>query len=92
VVWNEAEFDAVLREADALLDTPPTEGTPEYERLITLLGDIASYRPNIFKPAEPPVDAERARLAKHLESFEARVKPHYGPHWSSLIGGDFRFK
>jgi hypothetical protein len=91
MVWNEEEFDAALREADAMLDNPPVEGSPAYERLITLLADIASYRPNIFKPAEPPLSEERARLAKHLESFEARVKPHYGPHWSSLVGGDFRF-
>ena len=92
MVWNEEEFDAILREADALLDHPPAEGTAEHDRLMALLKDIASYRPNIFKPAADPIAAERARLAKHLDSFEARVTPHYGPHWRSLTGGDFRYK
>jgi hypothetical protein len=92
MITGEAEFEAALREADGLLHTPPGEGTPEHARLMELLKDLASWRPNLGYPAEPAIAAERARLAKHLDAFEARVKPHYGPHWESLLGGNFRFK
>ena len=92
MITGEAEFGAALQEADALLDERPAEGTPEYARLLELLKDLARWRPNVFTPAEPAIADERARLAKHLDAFEAKVKPHYGPHWDSLIGGNFRFK
>lgn len=86
MVWSEAEFEAALKEADALLEVPPANGTPEHDRLLALMNDLASYRHNLFKPAEPPLTKERARLAAHLKDFEARVTPHYGPHWQALTG------
>ena len=92
MITGEAEFEAALQEADSLLHTAPAEGTPEHERLMALLKDIAAWRPNLGHPAEPAIAAERARLSKHLDAFEARVTPHYGPHWQSLLGGNFRFK
>jgi len=92
MITGEAEFEAALKEADALLDRRPAEDTPEHARLLELLKDLARWRPNVFTPAEPAIAAERARLAKHLDAFEAKVKPHYGPHWDSLLGGNFRFK
>ena len=92
MITGEAEFEAALQEADRLLDQRPAEGTPEHARLLDLLKDLARWRPNVFTPAEPAIAAERTRLAKHLDAFEAKVKPHYGPHWESLLGGNFRFK
>ena len=92
MITGEAEFEAALQEADALLDRRPAEGGPEHARLLDLLKDLARWRPNVFIPAEPAIAAERTRLAKRLDAFEARVKPHYGPHWESLLGGNFRFK
>jgi antitoxin component HigA of HigAB toxin-antitoxin module len=92
MITGEAEFEAALQEADALLDERPEDGTAEYARLMELLKDLARWRPNVFTPAEPAIADERARLAKHLDTFEAKVKPHYGPHWDSLVGGNFRFK
>jgi hypothetical protein len=81
-----------LKEADHLLERPPSEGSAEHARLMTLLREIASYRPDIYSAAEGSVSAERARLARHLTDFEERVMPHYGPHWATLIGGDFSRK
>ena len=92
MIIGEAGFEAALKEAGRLLDQHPAEGGPEHARLMVLLKDIADYRPNIFIPAEDEVAAERARLAKHLDAFETRVTPRYGPHWASLLGGDLRFK
>jgi hypothetical protein len=92
MITGETEFEAALKEADGLLHPPPAEGSPEHARFMDLLKDIAAYRPNIFTPAEPAINEERARLAKHLDAFEARMKPHYGPHWETLLGGNFRFK
>lgn len=92
MITGEAEFEAALQEADALLDRRPAEDTPEYARLMDLLKDLARWRPNVFIPAEPAIAAERARLAKRLDAFEARVKPRYGAHWDTLLGGNFRFK
>ncbi len=92
MVWNEAEFEAALKEADALLEAPPAEGSPGNERMMALLTDLASYRPNLFKPADAPLAAERERLAAHLKAFEDRVTPHYGPHWQALTGATWRYK
>lgn len=92
MITGEAEFDAALQEAEGLLHPLPAEGTPEHARLMELLTDLARWRPNLTTPAEPEIAAERARLAKHLDAFEARMTPHYGPHWQSLLGGNFRFK
>jgi hypothetical protein len=92
MITGEAEFETALREADGLLHTPPAEGTPEHARLMELLKDLAGWKPNLTHAAEPAIAAERARLAKHLDAFEARVTPHYGPHWQSLLGGNFRYK
>ena len=92
MVWNEAEFEAALKEADAVLDAPPADGTPGHDRMLALLADLASYRSNLFKPAEPPLAQERARLAAHLKDFEGRVVPHYGPHWQALTGANWRYK
>jgi hypothetical protein len=25
-----------------------------------------------------------------LDAFEARLTPHFGPHWLAMIGGDLR--
>jgi hypothetical protein len=92
MITGEAEFEAALHEADGLLHPRPAEGTPEHARLMELLKDLARWRPNLAAPAEPSIAAERARLAKHLDAFEARMTPHYGPHWQTLLGGNFRFK
>jgi hypothetical protein len=92
MITGEAEFEAALKEADALLDPPPAEGTPEHARLLALLKDLAAWRPNVFYAAEPAIAAERARLAKRLDAFEARMKPRYGTHWDTFLGYNFRFK
>lgn len=92
MITGEAEFEAALHEAESLLQPPPAEGSPEHARFMDLLKDLARYHPNIFTPAEPAIAEERARLAKHLDAFEARMKPHYGSHWDTLLGGNFRFK
>jgi hypothetical protein len=93
MITGETEFEAALAQAeDLLLQSPPGEGSPEHARLMDLLKDLARYRPNIFTPAEPEIAEERKRLAKRLDAFEARMKPHYGPHWATLLGGNFRFK
>lgn len=92
MITGETEFEAALQEADALLERRPAEDTTEHARLLELLKDLAHWRPNVLTPAEPALTAERARLAKRLDAFEARVKPHYGAHWDALLGGNFRFK
>ena len=57
MITGEAEFEAALQEADGLLHTPPGEGTPEHARLMELLKDLASWRPNLGYPAEPAIAA-----------------------------------
>jgi hypothetical protein len=90
MIDDDPQFEAALNEAGGFLRQPPAQGSPEHRRLMALLQDIAVYRPRLMAPASGLVSEQRARLVRHLDEFEARVTPHYGPHWSALIGGDLR--
>ena len=83
------QFEIALETATALLEQGPEEDTPAHGKLMALLQDIAAYRPHIRTPTAPadPLAGERERLGRRLEDFEARVTPHYGPHWSAMVGG-----
>lgn len=90
MIQTPEQFEAAMETATALLDQHPAEGTPAYGKLMALLKEIADYRPQVRSPAAaaPALAEERQRLAGRLDAFEARVTPHYGPHWSAMIGGN----
>ncbi len=82
-------FESAIDEATRLLDALPAEGTPSYQRLMDLMREIAAYRPEVLiqSPADRP---ETKRLTHRLNAFEARVTPHFGPHWHAMVGGDLK--
>jgi hypothetical protein len=82
MIADEQHFEVALREAGSLLATPPAEDSPEHERLVGLLHDIACFRPTIMATC----DQQSARLVRHLKDFETRITPQYGPHWHGLVG------
>jgi len=90
MIKDEQQFEAALAEACGWLREPAGEAEAEQERFLTLLHQIARYRPNIFAPANGVEATQRDRLLRHLEEFEARVTRRYGRHWSALVGGDLR--
>ena len=94
MIQTPEQFDAALDAATRLLDAPPAEGSPAYERMMLLMKDIAAYRPRIHAAATldpaPISEPERRRLAARLDAFEARVTPHYAGHWAAMVGGDIR--
>jgi hypothetical protein len=68
---------------------PEAEGTPGHEKLMSLMREIAAYRPAVLVEA-PKAVPETERLARRLDAFEASLAPHYAPHWHAMIGGDLR--
>ena len=89
MIQSPEQFDAALEAATRQLDAPPPDGSPAHDRLMDLLQAIAAYRPRIRTPepeADPAAQAERDRLARRLDDFEAQVTPHYGPHWAAMVG------
>jgi hypothetical protein len=88
MIIDHDQFEAALDEASGILETPPTEGTPAHERLFELMRDIAAYRPAILGNAPKASPSEAERLSKRLDAFGAQLKPHFGPHWHSMLGGD----
>lgn len=90
MIQTPAQFEAAMETATALLDQHPPEDSPSHAKLMALLKEIADYRPRVRAPlaAASALADERERLARRLDAFEARVTPHYGPHWSAMIGGD----
>jgi hypothetical protein len=89
MIHSHEQFELKLDEATRLLDTPPLEGTPGHEKLLGLMHEIAAYRPAVLVDA-PKAVSETDRLAQRLDAFEARLTPHFGPHWHAMIGGDLR--
>lgn len=87
MIGSHDEFEATLEEASRLLELSPRDGTPEHERLLRLMQEIASYRPTV-DPALAKENSESARLSRRLDEFEARLKPHFTPHWHAMLGGD----
>jgi hypothetical protein len=90
MILNHEQFETALDEASRILEAPPAEGTPSYNRLLALMHDIAAYCPaiQVSSPKFEPSEAER--LSKRLDAFEAQIRPHFGPHWHAMIGGDLR--
>jgi antitoxin component HigA of HigAB toxin-antitoxin module len=81
------QFQAALEEGTRLLNASPPEGTPDHQRLLTLMQDIAAYRPAVrWAPADENPAAER--LSRQLGAFEKRLVPPLASHWRSMIGGD----
>lgn len=76
MIQSPEQIDAALEAATRQLDAPPPDGSPAHDRLMGLLQAIAAYRPRIRTP-EPDADAaaraERNRLARRLDDFEAQV-------------------
>ncbi len=52
VIRNEAEYDAAVAEIDGLLDSQPTQGTPEYERLELLSVLVEAYDDEHYRMGE----------------------------------------
>ena len=90
MIKDDTQFEAALDAATRRLARPPADGSPEHDRFINLLRDIAAWRPTVQAGVTGGVDDKRARLASKLDAFETQIAPHYGPHWRSMIGGDVR--
>lgn len=88
MIQTHQQFEAALEAATRVLEEPPETGTPAYERFMALLQEIADYRPQVGAPAHTDDDDERARLAKRLADFEAKVAPQYENEWRPMLGGD----
>ncbi len=89
MIRDHAQFELKLDEATRLLDNPPAEGTPGHEKLLSLMREIAAYRPAVLVD-EPKAIPETERLTQRLNAFAASLAPHYGSHWHAMIGGDLR--
>jgi hypothetical protein len=89
MIQDHQQFEAALTQAERHLDAPPNESSLEHAHFMTLLKDLAAYRPTVLDATSGGQDSDLDRLGARLKAFEARVIPHYGPHWHSLIGGDF---
>lgn len=89
MIHSHEQFESTLDEATRLLDAAPAEGTPDHERLLRLMQEIAAYRPAVLVQAPREVP-ETERLSRRLDAFESRLAPHLGPHWHAMIGGDLR--
>jgi hypothetical protein len=89
MIRSHTQFELKLDEATRLLDIPLVEGTPGHEKLMSLMREIAAYRPAVLVEA-PKAVPETERLARRLDAFEASLAPHYAPHWHAMIGGDLR--
>jgi hypothetical protein len=87
MIRSHEDFDTTLEEATRLLSAAPADGTPEHARLLSLMRDIAAYRPAVVLDAAEP-ESEAERLSKRLDTFESRLPPHFSSHWHSMIGGD----
>ncbi|MEP7209711.1 MAG: hypothetical protein ABI740_02645 [Alphaproteobacteria bacterium] len=89
MIRSHAQFEFKLDEATRLLDEPPADGTPEHEKLLDLMREIAAYRPAVQVEA-PKATSETDRLSRQLDAFEARLAPPFAPHWHAMLGGDLR--
>jgi hypothetical protein len=66
IITDEAEFEAALEEAMAILDAPPEPGSPQEQRFAELLEAITGYEP---PPAEPPNP-----LRQRLKDLSSRIE------------------
>ena len=90
MIRDNQQFEAALDRAERHLAEPPAASSPRHDELMALLKDIAAYRPAIAIQRKVTGDDRLRRLGQRLDAFEERVLPHYGPHWQSMVGGDFR--
>lgn len=87
MIRSHDEFEAALEEAARLLDASPADGAADHDRLLSLMREIARYRPTIqFAPAEETSGSER--LSRRLDDFESRLTPSFTSHWQAMVGGD----
>ncbi len=86
MIRDHAQFEAALDEATGLLAGPHSDGSPAHEHMLSLMQDIAAYRPSVtLKAAE---DEEAGRLSSRLNAFQASLPHPFNRHWESMIGGD----
>jgi len=89
MIQSHEDFEIALEEAAGLLADHPAEGTPSQERLLSLMRDIAAYRPAIIVKEDEPA-SESERLSQRLAEFQKSLPRHLSTHWHSMIGGDLR--
>lgn len=89
MIQDHKHFEAALDAAERHLDDPPAASSARHDELMALLREIAAYRPLIVDRPEAAEDDKLRRLGQRLDAFETRVLPQYGPHWQSMVGGDF---
>jgi hypothetical protein len=91
LIQSQDEFDAVLEEATHLLETNPSDGSPQSRRLADLVGMLSSYASFLedtpahthahdHEHAGDAAAEQRAQLIARANKLEREFHATSGPH------------